>query len=160
MFRWAFQFLLVLALSLWVGSLLFFTIIVTPGIFTALDRPAAGKLLAELFPRYYRTGAICGFAAVLVLMLLFLFDSGSRSLRFLQLTLVLLMLSATLYAGWILQPRIHQMRQERLRASQAEQREEAEIGFQKLHARSVRVNAGVIALGMAGLGTLAIRKRP
>jgi uncharacterized membrane protein len=159
MFRWAFQFLLVLALSLWVGSLLFFSIIVTPGIFTTLDRPAAGKLLAELFPRYYRTGAMCGAAALLVLMLLFLFDSGSRSLRFLQLILVLLMLSATLYAGWILQPRIHQMRQERLRAAPPGQHEDAEARFQKLHARSVRVNTGVIALGVAGLGTLAIRKK-
>jgi uncharacterized membrane protein len=159
MLRWAFQFLLVLALSLWVGSLVFFTAVVAPGVFAALDRAAAGKLLADLFPRYYRAGAVCGGAALLVLVLLFLFDSGSRSLRFLQLTLVLLMLMATLYAGWILQPRVHQMRQERLQASSAAQREDAERRFQRLHARSVRLNLGVIGLGVAGLGTLAIRKK-
>ena len=159
MFRWVFQFLLVLALSVWVGSLVFFTTVVAPGVFAALDRPTAGKLLAQLFPQYYRAGVVCGGAAVLVLMLLFLFDSGSRSLRFLQLTLVLLMLAGTLYAGWILQPRVHQMRQERLQASAPAQREDAERRFQELHARSVRLNLGVLGLGVAGLGTLAIRKK-
>jgi uncharacterized membrane protein len=159
MFRWVFQFLLVLTLSLWVGSLVFFTAIVAPGVFAALDRPTAGKVLAQIFPKYYRGGAVCGAAALIVLTLLFLFDSGSRPLRFLQLTLVLLMMAATLYAGWILEPRVHQVRQERLQATGSAQREDAERRFQKLHARSVRLNLGVMALGVAGLGTLAARKK-
>jgi uncharacterized protein DUF4149 len=159
MIRWLFQFLLMLALSLWVGSIAFFTSVVAPGAFAALDRQIAGNLLAQLFPTYYRTGALCGAVALVALLLLFLFDSGSRALRFLQLVLVLIMLGGTLYAGWMLQPRIHQLRRERAAASSQPQHDEVERQFQKLHARSVRLNAGVLVLGVAGLGTLAVRKK-
>ena len=159
MIRWVFQFLLLLALSLWVGGMVFFSAGVAPGIFKAMDRPAAGKLLAELFPTYYRSGAVCGAIALLVVLLLFVFDSGSRLLRFVQMVLVLLMLAATLYAGWMLEPRIHDLRTQRTAASLSAQRDAAERSFQKLHWRSVQVNAGVMALGIAGLGTLAVRKK-
>jgi len=159
MIRWLFQFLLLLALSLWVGSIAFFSAVVAPGIFAALERPAAGNLLAQLFPRYYQAGALCGAVALAVLLLLFLFDSGSRALRFLQLILVLIMLGGTLYAGWLLEPQIHQLRTERIAAPSKVQREDAERRFQKLHARSVQINIGVLVLGVAGLGTLAVRKK-
>lgn len=159
MIRWVFQFLLLLALSLWVGGMIFFSALVTPGIFNALDRPAAGKLLAELFPTYYRSGAVCGALALLVALLLFVFDSGSRLLRFAQMVLVLVMLAATFYAGWMLQPRIHALRSERTASPSQAQRDTAERSFQKLHRRSVQVNAGVMALGIVGLGTLALRKK-
>jgi hypothetical protein len=65
---------------------------------------------------------------------LFLFDSGSRALRF--PVGVLIMLGSTLYAGWFLQPRIHQLAGSN--PASKLQREEAERRFQKLHARSCR----------------------
>ena len=159
MIRWLFQFLLTLALALWVGAIVFFSAVVAPGIFAALDRPAAGKLLSQLFPRYYQAGALCGAVALVVLLLLFLFDSGSRTLRFFQMALVLIMLGGTLVAGWMLEPRIHQLRGERASAPSKVQREEAERQFQRLHARSVQLNLGVLALGVAALATLAVRKK-
>jgi uncharacterized protein DUF4149 len=146
MIRWLFQFLLVLSISLWVGAIAFFSAVVAPGIFTALDRPAAGNLLSQLFPRYYQSGALCGAVALLVVILLFLFDSGSRGLRFLQLVLVLLMLGSTLYAGWMLEPQIHGLRQERVSATTKNLRDEAERRFQKLHTRSVELNLAVLSL--------------
>ena len=159
MVRWLFQFLLTLALSLWVGSIAFFSAVMAPGIFAALERPAAGNLLSQLLPRYYRVGALCGGVALGVLLLLFLFDSGSRGLRFFQSALVIFMLAGTLYAGWLLEPRVHQLRRERTTAPSRLQRDEAERRFENLHARSVRLNVGVLSLGAAALGTLAVRKK-
>jgi uncharacterized protein DUF4149 len=159
MIRWAFQFLLVLSLSLWVGAITFFSAIVTPILFAVLDRPSAGNLLARLFPRYYQWGALCGAVALGVLLLLFLFDSGSRVLRFLQMLLVLLMLGGTVDAGWMLEPEIHRLRDERVSAPTKAQRDEAESRFQKLHSRSFNLNVAVLGLGLAGLGTLAVRKK-
>jgi hypothetical protein len=159
MIRWVFQSLLVLSLSLWVGAIAFFSAIVTPILFTVLDRPAAGNLLTHLFPRYYQWGALCGSVALLVLVLLFLFDSGSRGLRFLQMLLVLLMLGGTLDAGWILEPQMHHLRDERVSAPKQSERDEAASRFQKLHDRSVELNLAVLGLGVAGLGTLAVRKK-
>jgi hypothetical protein len=159
MLRWLFHFLLTLALSLWVGTIAFFSAVVAPTILSGLDRSTAGGLLAAIFPRYYRAGAVCGAAALLAVLLLFLFDSGSRGLRFLQTILVIVMLAATLYAGWMLQPRIHELREERTSAPAAAVRAEAQKKFEALHTRSVQLNLGVLALGIAGLGTLAVRKK-
>lgn len=158
MLRWLFQFLLTLALSLWVGTIAFFSAVVAPTILAEMDRTAAGNLLAAVFPRYYRAGVVCGVAALLAVLLLFLIDSGSRGLRFLQTLLVITMLSGTLYAGWMLQPRIHRLREERAAPVPAA-RAEAQKKFETLHARSVQINLGVLALGVAGLGSLALRKK-
>ncbi len=157
MLRWLFQFLLTLALSLWVGTIAFFSAVVAPTIFQAMDRAAAGKLLAEVFPRYYRAGVVCGVSALLSVLVLFLFESGSRGLRFLQTLLVLVMLSSTLYAGWILEPRIHRLKEERVSAATPVARAEAQKRFDALHARSVQANLAVLAMGIAGLGSLAVR---
>ena len=159
MMRWLFQFLLTLALSLWVGTIAFFSAVVAPTILAEMDREAAGKLLAAVFPRYYRAGVVCGVAALLAVLLLFLFESGSRGLRFLQTILVLVMLSSTLYAGWMLQPKIHRLKDERASAATPAARADAQKRFETLHTRSVEANLAVLAMGIAGLGSLAVRSK-
>jgi len=157
MLRWLFQFLLTLALSIWVGTIAFFSAVIAPTIFQTMDRAAAGKLLAEIFPRYYRAGVVCGLAALLSVLVLFLFESGSRGMRFLQTILVLAMLGTTLYAGWMLEPRIHRVKEERVSGLTQAARDDAQKRFDALHARSVQLNGAILALGLAGLGSLAVR---
>ncbi|HQT98076.1 MAG TPA: DUF4149 domain-containing protein [Thermodesulfobacteriota bacterium] len=43
-----------LALSLWVGGIALFTFIVTPAIFRAHGRDAAGRIVGSIFPVYFR----------------------------------------------------------------------------------------------------------
>jgi uncharacterized membrane protein len=159
MFRWLFQFVLLIALSVWVGSIVFFSIVVAPGIFKNLEREQAGNLLAHLFPHYYLVGTVCGAAALAVLVLLFLFDSGSRGMRLGQMALAGLMLAANLYAGYILEGRIHRLREERMTLPGRAAREEAEKQFQRLHRRSVDLNLAVLGAGGVILATAAVRKR-
>jgi hypothetical protein len=159
MFRWLFQFALILALSIWVGSIVFFSAVVAPEIFKNLEAGLAGSLLSHIFPTYYLAGALCGGVALAVLALLFLFDSGSRGLRLLQLILVALMLAGNLYAGSVLEGRIHRLREERTTARGLAAREEAQKRFDQLHHRSVTLNLAVLSMGVAALGTTAVRKR-
>jgi hypothetical protein len=159
MFRWLFQSLLVLSLSVWVGGIAFFSFVVAPGIFRSLERGQAGNLLAHLFPGYYLTGTICGGVALAVLALLFLFDSGARGLRLLQVVLVGSMLAVNLYAGNILEDRIHRLREDRTTLPGRAAREEAEKRFQQLHQRSVELNLVVLGSGVVALATTAVRKR-
>lgn len=159
MFRWLFQFVLVLALSFWVGSIAFFSMVVTPGIFKNLERGQAGNLLSRLFPDYYLAGTLCAAAALAVLVPLFLFDSGSRHLRFLQLLLVALMLAGNLYAGNILEGQVRRLREERIAAPTRGERDEAGRRFDRLHRRSVTLNLAVLGTGVVALGTTAVRKR-
>ena len=159
MFRWLFQFALILALSVWVGSIVFFSAVVAPGIFKILDRGQAGVLMTRLFPDYYFAGTLCGAAALVVLVFLFLFDSGSRLLRLFQLLLVALMLAGNLYAGNILEGRIRGLGEERIAAPTRRERDEAGKRFDRLHRHSETLNLAVLGLGVIALGTTAVRKR-
>ena len=52
------------ALTAWVGSILFFSFGVAPIIFRVLGAEAGGKFVRALFPRYYLWGAISGAVAL------------------------------------------------------------------------------------------------
>ena len=54
----------VVALTAWVGSILFFSFGVAPIIFRVLGEQTGGKFVRALFPRYYLWGAIAGAIAL------------------------------------------------------------------------------------------------
>ena len=159
MFRWLFQSALILALSVWVGGIAFFSAVVAPGIFKNLERGQAGDLMSRLFPDYYFAGTLCGAAALVLLVFLFLFDSGSRLLRLLQLVLVGLMLAGNLYAGRILEGKIRGLGEARTMAAGRGERDAAQKAFDRLHRRSVDLNLAVLGLGVVALTTTAVRKK-
>src|SRR5437763_326063 len=53
-----------IALTAWVGSVLFFTFGVAPIIFRSLGADAGGKFVRALFPRYYAWGYTSGVVAL------------------------------------------------------------------------------------------------
>ena len=53
-----------LALTAWVGSILFFSFGVAPVIFRVLGAEAGGRFVRALFPRYYAWGAVSGAIAL------------------------------------------------------------------------------------------------
>ena len=52
------------ALGSWLGAIIFFSFVGAPAIFGELDRPAAGRTVGAIFPRYYRFGVILGVIAI------------------------------------------------------------------------------------------------
>ena len=48
-----------LALAVWIGSIVFFTAVVAPTVFKVLQSDDAARLQRALFPRYYLTGILC-----------------------------------------------------------------------------------------------------
>jgi hypothetical protein len=159
-FRFLFHFTFVASLAVWVGTIVFFSAVVTPAVFDALGRPGAGDLLSRLFPRYYLAGAVCGIAALGAALLLFLFDSGSRGIRLVQVLVVVLMLAGNVYAGTILRGRLDSLRQERTGYLDRSEREVVERRFAQLHRRSVILNLSVLGLGAAGLALSSLRRKP
>lgn len=53
-----------LSLSLWLGAMGFFSLVVAPTVFQALDGESGGRFLRRLFPRYYLFGAGCSLVLV------------------------------------------------------------------------------------------------
>jgi hypothetical protein len=141
-----------IALTAWVGSILFVSFGVAPLIFTVLGAESGAKFVRALFPRYYLWGAIWGALALPACVAVPLCFPEYRGARVgVQAIAIIAGILITLYAGNSLTPAINAAR-DRGPAGQ-------EL-FEKLHRRAVRLNAVVLALGLALLVAFASRSLP
>ncbi len=135
-----------IALALWVGSIVFFSFIVAPGIFGALPNQEAGRVIGTIFPRYYQLGIVAGLITVVAAIALQWMGNGSWSI---SVGLTTIMLALTLYAGIVIQPRAAAMRP-LLHDPATEATTKPE--FDRLHHLAVTLNVVVLLGGLVALG--------
>jgi hypothetical protein len=116
------------------GSMLFFAVVVAPTVFRALPPDQAGRFLRAFFPRYYAWGVVLGGAATAM-------GASSGWLPFLACATVAVLF---LYARQVLMPKINAARDAQLGGAG-----EAGVRFDRLHRRSVLVNALQLLLLLA-----------
>jgi hypothetical protein len=134
-----------IVIGLWVGGMSIFTFLVTPVIFRAYKRDAAGEIAGNLFTSYFPiTLAIS--AAALILLLLSLGDRGRPGYR-ISLVLVSLAVVMSLYVNFRLYPEVRKAKQE-VRSFETATDDPARIKFRRLHSRSAVVNLLLIADGL------------
>ena len=143
----------VLALAVWVGETVFLSFVVAPTLFGHYPVHEAGAIMAALFPGYYGLGYACGIVLIVCTWILSREAGGWKW----PTALSAVMLAATLYAGLGLQPRIRELRIQRQAATVAP---EVEREFDRLHRRSVQLNAFVLLAGLALVGAAAARVEP
>jgi len=125
-----------LGLTVWVGGSIFFSAFVLPTLFARLERSEAGQIASLLFPGYYWIGVALG-AVLLACCIWLARTDGKRWIA--AAALVAVMLGSTVYAAFVVHPKIAPLR------GLAERRSE----FDALHALSVRLNAVALAAGVA-----------
>lgn len=141
-----------LALASWVGSVLFFSFGVAPVIFRVLGKEAGGRFVRVLFPRYYAWGVVSGAIALPALAAVPLaFPEYRGPWIGLQAGLVLAGILIFLYCGNSLTPAINAARDEGPEGAER---------FDRLHKRSVQLNAIALLLGVVLLGVHATRRPP
>jgi Domain of unknown function (DUF4149) len=142
----------VMALTAWIGSVLFFSFGVAPIIFTVLGAESGGRFVRALFPRYYLWGAICGAVALPAYVAVPLCYPEFRGPKVgVQALAIIVAILIELYAGHTLTPAINRARDGG--ASEAEL-------FERLHRRAVGLNALVLVIGMVLLVAFAARSTP
>jgi Domain of unknown function (DUF4149) len=142
----------VVALTAWVGSILFFSFGVAPIIFGVLGEQAGGKFVRALFPRYYLWGAIAGAIALPAFVARPLCYHEFRGPMIgAQAMVILAGILCMLYGGNSLTPAINLARD----AGPSGQKR-----FEQLHRRAVRLNAFVLVVGLGLLVAFAIRRAP
>jgi hypothetical protein len=142
----------VIALTAWVGSLLFFSFGVAPIIFKVLGAEAGGRFVRALFPRYYSWGAIAGAIALPAFLGAPLsFPEYRGPLIGIEAMVIIAGILIMLYGGNTLVPAINAARD----AGPA-----GKDRFDRLHRRSVQLNALVMALGLGLLVAFAVRPAP
>ncbi len=143
------NYIYLLSLVCWLGSIIFFSFVAAPGIFKTLEREKAGELVGVIFPKYSFIGYVCGVLALATLL------SGSGNIPVVQLALVLGMTACTVFAGRVIGPRARDLKA-RIKA-EPENGEALRLRFKSLHGWSVRLNAAVLLMGLVLLwGTAGI----
>lgn len=136
---------LILALGIWIGSIVFFSFGVAPVLFRVLSPTDAGKVVRAVFPVYYLIGIVCGVVAVITLLVLSR-QAGWSPAVLLPVGLLLVMVVINLYARQSLMPRINAARD----AGEAQQER-----FDRLHRQSVILNGIVLVLGLIVMALIA-----
>ena len=143
------NFIYLLSLVCWLGSVIFFSFVAAPAIFKTLEREQAGEVIGVIFPRYYVIGYVCGVLALATLL------AGSAEIPVVQSGLLLGMIICTFFAGMVIGPRARDLKA-RIKA-EPENGEALRLRFKSLHGWSVRLNAAVLLMGLVLLwGTAGI----
>lgn len=139
---------MLLALIVWLGGLIFFAFVAAPSAFAVLPTPAlAGNLVGRNLAALHWIGIVSA--------VIFLFGSMLYSrAKFARLkpfalvnVLVVLMLVLTLMSQFAITPRIHALRAQLTPGNSAT--DPVRIEFNRLHAWSTRLEGGVLVLGVA-----------
>jgi hypothetical protein len=140
-------FIYLLAMVCWLGGMVFFSLITAPVIFRVLERADAGRVVSEIFPRYYLLGYIAGGIA-LVLAVYFCVLRSGRVWWILSAAALALALGMTFYAGAVLRPQIDAIRTV---AEEPNPDAARKAEFDRLHRLSVSLNGGVMVLDLLAL---------
>lgn len=141
------NFIHLLSMACWIGSIVFFSFFVAPAVFKTLDKEKAGELVGVIFPKYYLVGYVCAVTALLTL-----FFSHPPILQLVFKTVVLgIMTGAVFYAGLGVRPKAARLKARIKSAEKPEEREPLEAEFKTLHSLSVKLNAGALIAGLAYL---------
>lgn len=119
---------LIIALGVWLGAMVFFASVVAPTVFGTLEPMLAGHMIRQVFPRYYFFGLV----SLSIATLASLFASASSPWIIIACTA---MVGITFYAREVLMPQVNAARDVMLEAGEARAAE-----FKRLHQRSVQLN--------------------
>ena len=60
---------IIIIISIWSGTIIFFSAVVAPTVFKSLDEKDAGVFLRAFFPKYYIFGIVLGLISIIYLLL-------------------------------------------------------------------------------------------
>lgn len=143
-----------LSLSLWTGSMFFFSFVVAPTAFREFPREMAGDIVGKIFPQYYLVGYISLIVAFISLLLKGIIDKPFPIVR---LLLILLMLGCTFYAGLSVHPKAHLQKTVIRTMEDGPEKEIKQKEFSRLHRKSVILNLIALVSGVTLLLLFAIK---
>lgn len=137
--------LYLLSLVVWVGSLVFFSLIGAPSIFKALPPEYAGKAVAAIFPKYFPLGYCSGIVAFVCLIF-----SGVKTGQwpFLKILVVLVMVGLTVSNSLTTFPKATSLKEEIQSSDSRTDVSLLQHEFGRTHRWSMINNVTVLLLGL------------
>lgn len=128
--------------------MIFFSAFAAPLAFSVLDRESAGRLVTAVFPRFYLFGIALGILALIGMLGRSL---PGRDIPWGPLVLLLLMLGMSLFALFVLLPKLQALRQGMPGTA---------MTFARVHLFSVALNLTTMLAGLTLVIVEALRARP
>jgi uncharacterized membrane protein len=154
------KWLYLVALAVWIGSIVFWSFVAAPALFRALGPEQAGQVVRRIFPTYYLLGMVA--AAVGIVTVGILLGAGAMRTPVAVLSLLLLagMGGLNLWMRQGVAPHMAVVRERVARARAADRvvDPELEAEWKGLHRLSVQVN-GAVLLGALVLLFLLVYSR-
>ena len=150
------RFLQIFSLGTWLGGIMFFSFILAPSAFGLLSsRDQAGILVGFSLGRLHVMGIIMGLVYLAAMVSLALFATSARSsfggLARLAALIVVLMILLTAASNWGVSPLLRVLRQQMGSVDATPLENPLRTQFDRLHQMSVRLEGGVLLLGLAAL---------
>ncbi len=138
------------AVSLWVGSLFFFTVIGAPMAFRVFEKEEAGRYTGAVFPKYFGLSYVLGLMSLVSFYLLTKENMGFISS--INLLLLLIMNVATFANGFLIVPRAGLLKAEFYRSGDRSYYDR----FLRLHSVSMVLNGLTLIFGLMVLGITSL----
>jgi uncharacterized membrane protein len=151
------RFLQMFSLGTWLGGIMFLSFILAPAAFGMLSsRDQAGILVGFSLGRLHVAGIIMGLVYLAATVSLALFAASAPSSSFAGLArlaalFVILMILLTAASNWGVSPRLRALRQQMGSVDATLPGNPLRAQFDRLHQMSVRLEGGVLLLGLAAL---------
>jgi len=143
------RFLMLLALVVWLGGLIFFAFVEAPAAFAVLPtRHLAGNVVARSIAALHWMGLISGLVFLASSMLYARLSTGSAHAFAARNVLIVLMLLLTLISQFGIIPHMDTLRASIGEIDSVPPDNPARIQFDALHVWSTRVEGGVLLLGL------------
>jgi uncharacterized membrane protein len=151
---WFLKFLMLLALIVWIGGIIFFAFVLAPTLFGVLPTTKlAGDVVNATLTKLHWMGLISG-VVFLIASLLYNWQKYVQLRPFaLSHVFVVLMLAFTMVSQFGITPRMRELRS----SPSIMESSVARAEFDSLHALSTRLEGGVLLLGIGVVGLTARR---
>lgn len=143
-----------LSISIYVGSVIFFSFFTAPTLFRELPKEMAGNVVSKIFPNYYLLGY---FTLIIAFISLTLRGVLEKPFPIARTLLLLIMLGCTFYAGISIQPKAHLLKTVIRTMEESPEKGLKEKNFGELHKRSVYLNVVSLLCGIFVIILTAIR---
>lgn len=144
------KWLYLLLLTVWIGSIVFFSFAVAPTVFKTLKPEDAAALIRRIFSKYYLIGVLCAAGGIVCLGWLLWDRAFGKWPAILSLLLVAGMGGADFWLRQTVMPHMNELRDRRamVEASGETPDEKLEAEWKGLHRLSVQINGVVLLCGL------------
>lgn len=139
------NFIYLLSLVVWIGSILFFSFVGAPTIFKTLPQAEAGQVVGAIFPKYYPLGYLSGLVSLAMVI-----TSAIRNHNWpvMKGLILVLMLAFTIFTSLVIHPRARAYKDELAGATEQSEIAQLKTEFDRSHKTAVVNNVIVLVLGL------------